>query len=178
MATTREQKVQTVSEINVVAQSALSAVTADYTGLSVAQMNALRVNARQKGVYLRVVRNSLARLAFNGTDFECLSEGLSGPILLAMCKDEPGAAARLIRDFVKESREHEKLEVQALAVSGIVLPASDLGRIAKLPTYDEAIATLMSVMNAPVTQLVRTINEPTAQMVRAVDAVAKKKQES
>lgn len=174
MAITREQKTKFVSEINAVAQSALSAVTADYCGLSVSQMNELRSQAREKNVYLRVARNTLIRRAVEGTEFVCLTDTLSGPVLLALSKEEPGAAARLLRDFRKKN---EQLEVKSLAIGGEALPASDLDKIAKLPTYDEAIATLMSVLNAPVTQLVRTINEPCSQMVRAVAAVRDKKQE-
>ena len=99
MAITREQKTKIVSELNEVAQSALSAVTADYCGLSVAQMNSLRAKARAKNVYLRVVRNTLVKRAVEDTDFVCLTQTFSGPILLAFSKDEPGAAARLLRDF-------------------------------------------------------------------------------
>lgn len=172
MAITREHKTKVVSEINAVAQSALSAVTADYCGLSVAQMNELRSQAREKNVYLCVSRNTLFRRAIEGTDFVCLTDTLKGPILMALSKDEPGAAARLLRDFKKKN---DQLEVKSLAIGGESLPASDLDKIAKLPTYDEAIATLMSVMNAPVTKLVRTIREPYAQVVRAVAAVGDKK---
>ncbi len=175
MAITREQKTKIVNELNAVAQSALSAVTADYCGLSVAQMNALRALARAKNVYLRVVRNTLVKRAVEDTEFVCLTETLSGPILLAFSKEEPGAAARLLRDFKKEN---DQLEVKSLAISGELLPASDLNKIAKLPTYDEAIATLMSVLKAPVTQLVRTIREPGAQMVRAFAAVRDEKKQS
>ena len=174
MAITREQKAKVVNEINAVAQSALSAVTADYCGLSVAQMNDLRSQARERNVYLRIGRNTLFRRAIEGTEFVCLTDTLSGPILLALSKEEPGAAARLLRDFCKKN---EQLEVKSLAIGGEALPVSDLDKIAKLPTYDEAIATLMSVLNAPITQLVRTINEPCAQMVRAVAAVRDQKQE-
>ena len=109
------------------------------------------------------------------TDFVCLTDTISGPILLAFSKDEPGAAARLLRDFKKEN---DQLEVKSLAISGELLPAADLNKIAKLPTYDEAIAILMSVLKAPVTQLVRTIREPGAQMVRVFAAVRDEKKQS
>lgn len=175
MAITREQKTKIVNELNAVAQSALSAVTADYCGLSVAQMNSLRAKARAKNVYLRVVRNTLVKRAVENTDFVCLTQTFSGPILLAFSKDEPGAAARLLRDFKKEN---DQLEVKSLAISGELLPASDLNKLAKIPTYDEAIATLMSVLKAPVTQLVRTIREPGAQMVRVFAAVRDEKKQT
>ena len=138
-------------------------------------MNALRAEARSKNVYLKGVRNTLVKRAIEGTDFVCMSDSLSGPILLALSTEEPGAAARLLRDFKKEN---DQLEVKSLAVSGELLPASDLDKIAKLPTYDEAIATLMSVLKAPVTQLVRTVREPHAQMVRAFAAVRDEKKQS
>ena len=175
MSITREQKTKIVNDLNAVAQSALSAVTADYCGLSVAQMNDLRSQAREKNVYLRIARNTLIKRAIEGTEFVCLNDALSGPVLLAFSKEEPGAAARLMRDFKKK---HKQLEVKSLAIGGEVLPGSDLDKIAKLPTYDEAIATLMSVLNAPVTQLVRTIREPYAQAVRAVAAVRDQKEAS
>ena len=101
MALRLEDKKQIVSEVSEVAQSALSAVLVDYRGLSVAEMTGIRSKAREAGVYLRVVRNTLAKRAVEGTDFECLSNALVGPSLLAFSSGEPGAAARLIRDCAK-----------------------------------------------------------------------------
>jgi large subunit ribosomal protein L10 len=162
-----------VAEVGEVAKAALSAVTAEYRGLSVGEMSQLRVQARSSGVYLRVVRNTLARRALEGTHFACLQDTLVGPLLLAFSQQEPGAAARLIRSFTKQN---EKLVVKALALDGQLLPAKDLDKLANLPTRDEAIATLMAVMRAPITKLVRTLAEPHAKLVRTIAAVRDQRQ--
>ena len=162
-----------VAEVGEVAKSALSAVTAEYRGLSVGEMSQLRVQARDSGVYLRVVRNTLARRALEGTGFACLQDTLVGPLLLAFSQQEPGAAARLIRTFAKQN---EKLLVKALALDGQLLPVNDLDKLANLPTRDEAIATLMAVIKAPITKLVRTLAEPHAKLVRTVAAVRDQRQ--
>lgn len=171
MALNLEDKKAIVEEVAKVAASSLSAVAAEYRGLTVAQMTELRFQARKNNVYLRVVRNTLARKALKGTEFECLSEALTGPLFLAFSQEDPGAAARVLREAVKEN---EKLKVRALAIGGQLLGANKLDAIASLPTRDQAIAMLMSVMQAPVTQLVRTLAEPTAQMVRALAAIGQK----
>jgi len=168
-----EQKKTIVSEVAGVAKNALSAVAADYRGLTVAEMTDLRIKAREMGVYLRVIRNTLARRAVEGTDFACLHESLTGPLIFAFTQEEPGAAAKLMYDFIKD---HEVLEVKALAINGKLLPVSELAAIAKLPSRDEAIATLMSVMTATITQFVRTMAEPHAKLVRTMAAVRDKKQ--
>ena len=175
MAIRLEDKQQIVAEVNEAAKSALSAVLADYHGTAVAEMTALRKSARENNVYLRVVRNTLLKRAVEGTDYECLHEALVGPTILALSKDDPGAAARILKDF---SKENEAFEVKALAVSGNLLPASQIDKLAKLPTYDEAIATLMSVMLAPVTKLARTVNEVPSKVTRAVAAVRDQKQDA
>lgn len=168
-----EDKKAIVAEVGEVAGKALSVVTAEYRGLTVEQMTRLRAQARSRGVYLRVVRNTLARRALENTAFACLKEALVGPLLLAFSLDEPGAAARLIRDFAKE---FEKLAVKSLVFDGMLLGAKDLDRLANLPTRDEALASLMAVMKAPITKLVRTIAEPTAKLARTIAAVRDKKQ--
>jgi large subunit ribosomal protein L10 len=167
-----ENKKEIVAEVTEIASDSVAAVVAYYRGLTVAEMTELRVKARSSGVYLRVVRNTLARRAISGTCFACLSDALVGPVVLAFSRKEPSAAARVIRDFV---RTHEKLEVRALAVGNSVYPASQLAAVAELPTKDEAIAQLMSVLQAPITKLVRTINEPTAKLVRTFAAVKDQK---
>lgn len=168
-----EQKKTIVSEVAEVAKNALSAVVADYRGLSVAELTDLRSKARSMGVYLRVVRNTLAKRAFSETDFACLHEVLTGPLIFAFTQEEPGAAAKLMHDFVKD---HDALEVKALVISGKLLPVSELKTVAKLPSRDEAIATLMSAMNATITQFVRTVAEPHAKLVRTLAAIRDKKQ--
>lgn len=163
-----EDKKTIVSEVAEVAKQAVSLVAAEYSGLTVAQLTGLRKSARQSGVYMRVVRNTLARRALDGTKFACMQPELVGPLVLAFSQEDPGAAARLIRDFVKEN---EKLKVKALSIDGQLLPASGLQTLASLPTRDEAIAQLMSVMQAPITKLVRTLAEPHAKLVRTIAAI-------
>lgn len=168
-----EEKKVLVSEVNAVAAQALSCVGAEYRGLTVEQLDSLRKQARALNVYVRVVKNTLARRAVEGTDFECLKPALKGPLVLAFSNEDPGAAARIFRDFAKE---HEKLTVTALAIGGQLLPASDLGRVASLPTREEALTQLAVVVQAPITKLVRTLAEPHAKMVRTFGAVRDQKQ--
>ena len=173
MALKLEQKQEIVSEVNAVAGSALSAVLADYRGLTVSEMTGMRAKARASGVYLRVIRNSLAKRAFEGTEYECLAEALVGPTLFAFSQEEPGAAARLLKDYAKE---FDKLEVKALAIGGQLLDASQIDQLAKLPSRDEALALLMSVMLAPVTKLAQTLNEVPGKLVRTLAAVKDQKE--
>lgn len=175
MALTLENKKEVVAEINAVASTAISAVAAEYRGMTVAQMTELRSRARKQGVVLRVVRNTLSRRALKNTQFECMCDSLTGPLFLAFSKEAPGAAARLVRDFAKDT---DKLNVVALAVSGKLLGREQLEAVANLPTRDEAIAKLMFLMKEPITQLVRTINEPAAKLARTLAAVRDQKQAS
>jgi len=171
-----DDKKAIVAEVAKVAKDATSIVAADYCGLTVGQLTELRKSARNSGVYLRVIRNTLARRAFEGTQFACMDPALVGPLVLAFSKEDPGAAARIIKDFAKK---YEKLVVRALSIDGALLPAKDLNRLASLPTRDEAIAQLMSVMKAPITKFVRTLAEPHSKLVRVIAAIGdKKKQQS
>ena len=167
MALRLEDKKAFVKEVSAVAGESLSAVVAEYRGLSVAEMTELRREARGADVYLRVVKNTLARRAFKGTDFECLEDSLKGPVLLAFAKDDPGAAARVIKDFAKE---HEALQAVSLSLGGQLLPASDLAKLAELPTLDQARAMLLGVMIAPMSKLVRTLAEPPVMLARTLSA--------
>ena len=173
MALRLEQKQQIVAEVNEVAASALSAVIADYRGLTVAEMTEMRVKARESGVYLRVVRNTLAKRAVEGTEYECLNDAFVGPTLLAFSQEDPGAAARLIKEYAKDFAE---LEVKALSIGGLLLSADQLDQVAKLPTLDQARSMLMSVMQAPVVKLARTLNEVPGKLVRTIAAVRDQKQ--
>ena len=175
MALNLEAKKAVVAEVAAVASKALSAVAAEYRGLTVAQMDALRVNARKQGVYLRVVKNTLARRALQDTDFACMQEGLSGPLVIAFGQDDPGAAAKVIGEFAKD---HDKLVVKLVSVGGRVLPPSDLKRLANLPTRDQALAHLMAAMKAPIEKLVRTLAEPHAKLARTLAAVRDQKQQA
>ena len=163
-----EAKKQIVSEVSEVASGALSAVVAQYHGLTVADMTILRNKARESGVYLRVIRNSLAKRAVEGTDFVCMQEAFTGPVLCAFSTDDPGSAARLLKDF---SKEFDAMNVTAISIGGKLLGADQLGAVASLPTYDQALAQLMSVMNGPITKLTRTLNDVPGKLVRVVAAV-------
>jgi large subunit ribosomal protein L10 len=173
MALRLADKQAIVAEVNEAASSALSAVVSDYRGLTVGQMTTLRAKARESGVYLRVVRNTLAKRAIVGTEYECLSDSLVGPTMFAFSQQDPGSAARLLKDF---SKEFDALEVKALSIGGQLLPADQIDRVAKLPTRDEALALLMAVMQAPITKLARTLNEVPGKLVRTVAAVRDQKQ--
>jgi large subunit ribosomal protein L10 len=173
MALSIEQKKAVVAEVAEVAQTALAAVAAEYRGLTVEEMTDLRVKARESGVYLKVAKNTLVRRAVEGTEFECMQESLTGPLLLAFSMEDPGAAARLVKDFTKSN---DKLITKLVAVGGEVFEASELDRMSKLPTYDQAIAMLMGVMKAPVEKFVRTLVEPHTKLVRIFAAVRDAKQ--
>ena len=172
MTLTLAAKKAVVEEVTIVASKAISAVVADYRGLTVNQMTQLRSEARKAGVYLRVVPNNLTRRAFENTEFACLSDQLVGPLFVALSIEAPSDAARLLKNF---SKTFEKLEVKALAVGGKTYGASQLDFVASLPTRDEAIAKLMYVMKAPIEKFVRTLAEPHAKLVRTVAAIKDKK---
>ena len=173
MALNLADKKEIVSEVAAVAAEAHSAIAAEYRGLGVDDLTELRTKARQGGVYLKVVKNTLAKRALEDTDFDCMREGLVGPLILAFSQEDPGAAARVLKDFGKE---HELLKVKMLSIGGQLLEPSELERLAKLPTKEQAISMLMAVMKAPVEKFVRTMAEPHAKMVRTVAAVRDQKQ--
>ena len=167
------QKQAVVAEVAEVAASAHSAVAAEYAGLTVAQMTELRKAAREAGVYLRVVRNNLAKRALADTSFACMTDSLVGPLILAFSQEDLGSAARVVSNFAKTN---EKLVVRLVALGGKLLPAEAVEQVAKLPTRDEALSMLAGVMLAPIVKLVRTLNEPHAKLVRTIDAVRVQKQ--
>ena len=171
------EKKAVVAEVSEVANNAHSAITAEYRGLTVSQMTALRAKARENGVYLRVVKNTLARRAVENTDFACLQDGLVGPLILAFSQEDPGAAARLFKEFSKD-KDYEKLVVKSLAMSGQTLPPSELERLASLPTREQALSTLMACMRAPLDKFARTLNEVPGKFVRTVAAIRDQKQET
>jgi large subunit ribosomal protein L10 len=168
VALSLERKKAVVEEVAEVARSAQSAVAAEYRGLTVTQMTELREKAKQSGVYLRVVRNTLARRAVEGTEFECIQERLRGPLVLAFSRDEPGAAARVVRDYAKSNA---KLIVSFVAFDGKAMDAPALDQLASLPSRDEALSMLMSVLLAPATGFTRTVAAPHAGLVRVLDAM-------
>jgi large subunit ribosomal protein L10 len=167
MALDFQSKQALVAEVNAVAASALSAVAAEYRGLTVGEMTSLRANARNAGVYVKVVKNTLAKRAIEGTEFECMQGALKGPLLLAFSKEDPGSAARVVKDFAKE---HEHLVTVSVSIGGQLFDASDLDRLASLPTLDEARAMLLRTLQGPMTQLVRLLSEPGAMLARTLQA--------
>lgn len=164
MALNLDGKKVVVEEVAQYAAKAHSAVAAEYRGLTVTELTALRKTARETGVYLRVVKNTLAKRAVAGTEFECMQDGLVGPLLIAFSMEDPGCAARLISDFAKT---HDKLITKVVAIGGQSYGASELARLAKLPTRDQGISMLMSVMKAPVEKLARTLAARRDQMQEA-----------
>jgi large subunit ribosomal protein L10 len=168
-----EDKKAIVAEVNETATSALSLIIADSRGVTVDGMTALRQKARENQVTLRVVRNTLAKRALEGTEYECVNSALTGPSLFGFSMEDPGAAARIFKDFAKENKD---FEVKALAVSGQMLGADQLDVLAKLPTRDQALSIMMSVMKAPVTKLVQTMNEVPGTLVRTLAAVRDQKE--
>jgi large subunit ribosomal protein L10 len=167
-----DDKKAIVDEVAQVAKSALSLVAAEYRGLSVAKMTELRSKARQTGVFLKVVRNTLARRALEGTDFACAREALSGPLVLAFSQEDPGAAARLIRDFIKTN---DSFKVRAISIEKQLLGVGDLERVAKLPTRNEALSMLLGVIKAPLNKLAGTLDAPGTKLVRTLVAVQEQK---
>lgn len=164
-----EDKKLIVAELSKVASEAIAAGAAEYRGLSVAEMSQLRDKARERGIYLKIIRNTLARRALENGDFACMLDVLDGPIFLAFAKDEPGAVARLLKEAAETN---EKLQVRALALGCKLYSSEALSAIAELPNREQALASLMSVMQAAITKLVRTLAEPYAQLTRAMAAVA------
>jgi large subunit ribosomal protein L10 len=175
MALRLDEKKALVAEVNEVASKALSAVAAEYRGLTAGRFDQLRSQARKNGIYLHVVKNTLAKRAVAGTEFECLGPALTGAIVLGFSLEDPGAVGRVIKDFAKDN---EKLVVKAVAVGGTLYGAKDIDRLASLPTKEQALSMLMGTMLAPISQFVRTLNEPTAKFVRTVQAVADKQKEA
>lgn len=167
------QKRAIVAELSEVAGGSHSAIAAEYSGLTVAEMTELRNAARKAGVYLRVVRNTLARRALEDTEFACMREGLVGPLILAFSREDPAAAARVVDGF---SKSNNKLVVKLVSLGGKLLDLSAVKSLANLPTRDQAISMLMAMMKAPISQLARTMAEPHARLVRTLAAIRDQKQ--
>lgn len=172
MALKLEDKKDIVAELHAVAERAVAAAVVDYRGLTVVEMTELRAKARKSGVYLKVIRNTLAKRALSGTDFACIDAKLVGPMFLAFATEDPGVVGRLLKDAI---RDYQKLTVTALALGGKLLAAQDLDLIAQLPTREQALANLLAVLQAPIVKLVRTLAEPYAKLVRGLAAVRDQK---
>ena len=175
MAIGLEEKKAIVAEVNETAASALSLVVADARGVTSTDMTALRASARESQIQLRVVRNTLAKRAFEGTEYECINEALTGPSLFGFSMEDPGAAARLFKDFAKSNA---KFEVKALSFSGKLMGAEQLDVLAKMPTRDQALSMLMGTMKAPATKLVQTMNEVPGKLVRTLAAIRDQKEQA
>lgn len=169
-----KQKRLVVDELAKMASNSTSVIAADYKGLKSSEMTQLRANMRKlnDNIRVRVVRNTLAKLAFNGTNYEEITKKLVGPVILVFTNDEVSSVARLLKDFIKEK---EKLTVTALIVEGKLLNGSQLELVATLPTKQESIAQLIAVIQAPIAKFVRTVAAPYGKLVRTVMAVCNKK---
>src|SRR5499433_647711 len=172
MALNLEDKKALVAEVAEVAAKAQSVVAAEYRGLTVGQMTELRAKARTQGVYMRVVKNTLARKALAGTSFEPVGPKLKGPLVLAFSKDDPGAAARVVKDFAKAN---DKLVATLVSLGGQVMPGADLDKVASLPTREQALSMLLGVLKAPIQKLAGTLAAPASKLARAVAAVRDQK---
>ena len=172
MALKLEEKKVVVAEVNAVAAKALSVVGAENRGLTVTQMTDLRAKARKAGVYLRIVKNTLARKAVAGTSFECISPALKGPIVLAFSNDDPGAAARIVKAFAKDN---DKLVTTLVSLGGQLLKPDSLERVAALPTRAQALSQMLGVLKAPIAKFVGTLAAPNSKLVRTLAAVLEAK---
>jgi large subunit ribosomal protein L10 len=168
-----EEKKVVVTEVAEIAAQALSAIAVNYQGLTVDEMTEFRQQARDANVCVRVIKNSLARRALAGTEYECMTDGLIGPLVFAFSMDDPAAAARIIKEF---SKDHPKMETSLVALGGKLYDSSELDRLSKLPTYDQGIAIMMGVIKAPIEKFVRTLSEPQSMLVRTLAAVRDQKQ--
>jgi large subunit ribosomal protein L10 len=167
-----DQKKAVVAEVSESIANAKTAVLAEYRGLTVAQMTELRRKARESGVYLRVVKNTLARRAVEGSEFECLKEHLIGPLAFAASED-PVAVAKVLDAFASENN---KLILKAGAMGGKLMSEAELKALAKLPGREELLAKLLGTMQAPVQKFVQTLNEVPSKFVRTLAAVRDSKQ--
>ena len=165
MGLSLDAKKAIVEEVNSVAAAAPSAIAAEYIGLTVTELTELRNAAREAGVYLKVVRNTLARRALENTQFECMRDNLVGPLLLVFSNDEPGSAAKVVRNFAKGN---EKLEVKLISLDGNLLEPSEITKLANLPSLDEARSMLLGLLSSPLTKFVRTISEPPSKFARVL----------
>lgn len=172
MALNLTQKQEVVAELAEVAGSAHSLVAAEYAGLTVAQLTDLRKKARINGVYLKVAKNTLVSRAVEGTEYGVVKDALTGPLLYAFSQEDPGAAGRLIKEFAKAN---DKLKPRLVAVGGQMYPGSHVDVLASLPTRDQALSMLLSVMAQPATMLVRLLSEPASQIARVTNAVGQQK---
>ena len=167
MGLSLEQKQAMVSEVSGQLKGAQAVIVAEYRGLNVELVTQLRTRARKSGLYLRVLKNTLARRAVQGTPFEKLTDEMYGPLMYGITQD-PVAGAKVMSEFAKDN---EHFVIKAGAMPGNLMSAKDVKALALLPSRDELLAKLMGTMQAPVAQLVRTMNEVPARFARTLAAV-------
>jgi large subunit ribosomal protein L10 len=169
-----EQKQAMVSEVAAKLQGAQAVIVAEYRGLNVERVTQLRSKARTSGVYLRVLKNTLARRAVKGTPFEKLSDQMVGPLMYGISQD-PVAGAKVLSEFAKEN---ELFVIKAGAMPNAVMSSQDIKALAQLPSREQLIATLLGTLQAPMTKLVRTMNEVPGKFVRTLAAYRDAKEKS
>jgi large subunit ribosomal protein L10 len=169
-----EQKQATVSEVSAKLGTAQAVIVAEYRGLDVARVTQLRARARKSGLYLKVLKNTLARRAVKGTPFERLAEQMSGPLMYGIAND-PVAGAKVFSEFAKEN---EQFVIRGGAMPNAVMTPKEVGALAALPSRQELLAKLLGTMQAPMAKLVRTMNEVPGKFVRALAAVRDAKEKA
>lgn len=174
MALKRTEKAAVVAEIAAEVAKAQAIVVAEYRGLEVGSITALRKQARESGVYLRVLKNTLARRAITGTPFEKLADQLVGPLIYGMSSD-PVSCAKVLNSFAKGN---DKLVLKAGALPNVSLDANGVKALAMLPSREELLAKLLGTMQAPIVQFVRTLNEVPGRFVRVLAAVRDQKEQA
>ncbi len=167
-----EEKQAVVAEIGAQVAQAQAIVVAEYRGLGVAAMTDLRKQARGSGVYLRVLKNTLARRAVAATPFAGLSDKLVGPLAYGICSD-PVKVAKVLQDFAKDN---DKFVIKAGALANLVMSAKDVANLASMPSREQLIGKLLGTMQAPIATFVRTLNEVPSRFVRTLAAVRDQKE--
>ena len=172
VALSKSEKERIVGEVKEVASNASSLVISDARGLKVTELSEVRQKATQSGIHIQIIKNSLAKLAFEGTDFGCSDEVLVGPSLFAFSFEEPGAAAKLLKTYAKN---FDNLEIKALVVEGQLLDGGQIDILASLPSKDEAYGLIANVLQAPVSKFATLLNEVPSKLARVLTAVQDKK---
>ena len=173
VALSKSEKERIVGEVKEVASNASSLVISDARGLKVSEWSEVRQKATQSGIHIQIIKNSLAKLAFEGTDFGCSDEVLVGPSLFAFSFEEPGAAAKLLKTYAKN---FDNLDIKALVVEGQLLDGGQIDILASLPSKDEAYGLIANVLQAPVGKFATLLNEVPSKLARVLSAVHDKKQ--
>jgi len=167
-----DQKKDLVKEVSEILMNADTILTADYRGLTSNQLNDFRKIARTPGIYIKVVKNNMLKMALKDSDFSSIGEKIVGPQILATANDNPGEFAKLVKKFIDDN---ENIELKSLAYKGKELDLKEIKKLASLPTYEEAISRLMSVMQAPIQKLMATMTAVPTKMVRTLNAVKESK---